>query len=70
MNMVMYYRQWVSSVKQADGLVLLLIRLYLAPVMIQAGWNKLAGFNDVVAWFGNDEWGLGLPFPALLHNSQ
>ncbi|MEW9796695.1 HvfX family Cu-binding RiPP maturation protein [Alteromonas sp. CYL-A6] len=50
----------------AEGLPLLLLRLYLAPVMIQAGWNKYTGFDDVVQWFGNPEWGLGLPFPVLL----
>ena len=34
--------------------------------MIQAGWTKHTGFADVVEWFGNHEWGLGLPFPSLL----
>ncbi|NMH58627.1 DoxX family protein [Alteromonas ponticola] len=49
-----------------DGVPLLLIRLYLAPVLIQAGWSKVLGFTDTVAWFGNQEWGLGLPLPTLL----
>ena len=31
-----------------------------------AGSNKLAGFSGTVEWFGNAEWGLGLPFPTLL----
>jgi uncharacterized membrane protein YphA (DoxX/SURF4 family) len=34
--------------------------------MIQAGWNKIVGFDNIVAWFGNPDWGLGLPFPALM----
>ncbi|KKO44655.1 membrane protein [Arsukibacterium ikkense] len=49
-----------------DGLAPLLLRLILAPVLIQAGWNKFSHFSDTVAWFGNSDWGLGLPLPALL----
>lgn len=49
-----------------DFLPLLLLRLYLTPVLAQAGWNKYQHFDDTVAWFGNTEWGLGLPLPALL----
>ena len=50
----------------ADGLAPLLLRLYLAPVMLQAGWTKLMSFEDTAAWFGNPDWGLGLPFPELM----
>ena len=52
--------------RHVDGVVLLLIRLYLAPVMVQAGWQKLANFDSTVQWFGDAEFGLGLPFPYLL----
>lgn len=52
--------------KPAEGLAPLMIRLYLAPVMIQAGWTKFVGFENTVAWLGNADWGLGLPFPALM----
>jgi uncharacterized membrane protein YphA (DoxX/SURF4 family) len=31
-----------------------------------AGTNKLTHFQDTVEWFGNTDWGLGLPFPTLL----
>ncbi|BAP36047.1 hypothetical protein AS4_11070 [Acinetobacter guillouiae] len=31
-----------------------------------AGTNKLAHFQQTVEWFGNTDWGLGLPFPTLL----
>ncbi|MFC3031325.1 DoxX family protein [Pseudoalteromonas fenneropenaei] len=57
----------------------LLLRLILAPVMIIAGYSKLNLGNDtlpwwqrlladdnVVSWFGNSEWGLGLPFADFL----
>lgn len=46
-------------------LPLVAIRLYLAPVMIVAGVNKLQNFNDTATWFGNAEWGLGLPFAPV-----
>ena len=41
-------------------------RLYLAPVFIGVGAHKFANFEDMVAWFGNPYWGLGLPLPTLL----
>lgn len=44
----------------------LALRLYLAPIMWMAGTKKISGFPDTVEWFGNAEWGLGLPFPTLL----
>ena len=61
-----YYDVVVERLCSFEGIAPLLLRLYLAPVMIQAGWNKLVGFDNTVAWFGNPDWGLGLPFPALL----
>ncbi len=60
------YQKLVSKLSQFDGLAPLLLRVYLAPVLIQAGWNKLANFESTVQWFGNKQWGLGLPFPDLL----
>ncbi|MBT8130885.1 MAG: DoxX family protein, partial [Gammaproteobacteria bacterium] len=44
----------------------LALRLYLAPVFWVAGMNKASGFDNVVQWFGNDDWGLGLPLPGLM----
>lgn len=49
-----------------EGIAPLLLRLYLAPVMIQGGWTKYQGFTGIVDWFGNDDYGLGLPFPFIL----
>ena len=49
-----------------EGIAPLLLRLYLAPVMIQAGWNKYQSFEGIVDWFGNTDYGLGLPFPLVL----
>ncbi|HAW91952.1 MULTISPECIES: DoxX family protein [unclassified Arsukibacterium] len=60
------YLQTTRHLAQVSGLALLLFRLILAPVLIQAGWNKFSSFDSTVSWFGNSDWGLGLPFPALL----
>ena len=56
----------LDATRKADWLAPLLLRLYLAPVFWMAGWNKAMGFSDTVEWFGNPDWGLGLPFPALM----
>ncbi|KAA0874227.1 HvfX family Cu-binding RiPP maturation protein [Nitrincola tapanii] len=60
------YAICLNSIRHFDGLAPLLLRLYLAPIMIQAGWNKLANFESTVAWFANPDWGLGLPLPHLM----
>ena len=60
------YQQILARLQVADGIPLLLLRLYLAPVMIQAGWNKASSFNSIVDWFGNDDYGLGLPMPMVM----
>lgn len=44
----------------------LLLRLYLVPIFWMAGMSKFNSFADTVAWFGNPEWGLGLPFPWIM----
>ena len=49
-----------------DGLAPLAIRLYLVPVFWMAGTKKIAGIENTAEWFGNPDWGLGLPFPELL----
>lgn len=48
------------------GLGPLALRLFLVPVFWIAGNNKLVAFDDTAAWFGNPDWGLGLPAPELL----
>ena len=60
------YQQIVARLQVADGIPLLLLRVYLAPVMIQAGWNKASSFDSIVDWFGNDDYGLGLPMPFVM----
>ena len=49
-----------------DGLAPLALRLYLVPVFWMAGTKKIAGIDSTIEWFGNPDWGLGLPAPELL----
>jgi putative oxidoreductase len=69
MNLVKLYRPWQNGLDKTlvlEGIAPLLLRLYLAPIMLQAGYNKLSAFDNTVDWFGNAEYGLGLPLPFLL----
>jgi len=63
---IRFHRALFGRLRHLDGLPPLLLRLYLAPVMIAAGLHKFRTWEDMVAWFGNPEWGLGLPAPALM----
>jgi len=63
MNTTNRINHWIDSLQVADGLAPLALRLYLAPVMLQSGWNKYVGFDGVTGWF---EHSLELPFPVLM----
>ncbi len=52
-----------NKARIADGIAPLLLRLYLAPIFIIAGYGKFTGFDNTVYYF--DEY-LGLPFPVLM----
>jgi len=78
-SIIKMYQNFLTKLPNFDGIPALLLRLYLAPVFIMAGFSKtqlldpnvtgLASFMadpNIIAWFGNSDWGLGLPFPALL----
>ncbi|MBU1390894.1 MAG: DoxX family protein [Gammaproteobacteria bacterium] len=60
------YQKLLNMSRYFDGVAPLALRIYLAPVLMQAGFNKLAHFDDTVAWFANPDWGLGLPMPAVM----
>lgn len=49
-----------------DGLPPLALRIYLFFPFLEAGRQKLQGMENTVEWFGNPDWGLGLPFPAVM----
>lgn len=61
-----YYLQLGRTFIHLDGIPALAIRLYLVPVFWMAGTSKLNNFDSTVAWFGNADWGLGLPLPWLM----
>ncbi|MFL0796356.1 MAG: DoxX family protein [Cellvibrionaceae bacterium] len=78
-GLVNFYHCAIARVASFNWLAPLLLRLFLAPVMIVAGFSKLQFSNpdvgfwvgflpdpNVVMWFGNADWGLGLPLPGLL----
>ena len=56
----------LDSTRAVDFLAPLALRLYLAPIFWMAGTGKLADMDSTIAWFGNPDWGLGLPFPIVL----
>lgn len=81
MLLISFYHKLLDKLHYVNGLPAFLIRLYLAPVFIMAGYSKLqlsdpsvSGIEqffaspDIVQWLGNADWGLGLPFPELLAN--
>jgi putative oxidoreductase len=58
--------KWMDKARALDFIAPLLLRLYLVPVLWMAGTQKFVTFSDTAAWFGNQDWGLGLPVPYLL----
>jgi len=56
----------LDSTRAIDFLAPLMLRFYLVPIFWMAGTKKLNNFEDTAAWFGNPDWGLGLPMPELM----
>ena len=53
--------QLLSYLKPIDGIPPLLARLYLTPIMLQAGYTKIVGFDNTVSWFES----MGMPLPVV-----
>ncbi len=66
MDLLRRLQGWMNMTSVADFLGPLALRLYLVPVFWVAGNNKLNSMDNTIAWFGNPDWGLGLPAPALM----
>ncbi len=49
-----------------DGLPPLAMRVFLFFPLLMAGRQKIGGMDNTIEWFGNADWGLGLPYPELL----
>jgi len=56
----------LNATRAVDFLGPLALRLYLVPIFWMAGSKKMADIESTAAWFGNPDWGLGLPFPELM----
>jgi len=66
------FQDLLNKTRLFDFLAPLALRFYLAPVFWMAANNKWNPFDEnssldsTIAWFGNPDWGLGLPFPELM----
>ena len=56
----------LNATRAVDFLGPLALRLYLVPIFWMAGSKKLSDIESIAAWFGNPDWGLGLPFPEFM----
>ncbi|MFW2439809.1 MAG: DoxX family protein [Arenicellales bacterium] len=61
-----FLQRLMDGTRAIDFLAPLALRLYLVPIFWMAGTKKLNNFEDTAAWFGNPDWGLGLPMPELM----
>ncbi len=66
LTMINRLQDLFDKTRKLDFLAPLLLRAYLVPVFWMAGTQKLSHFDNTVDWFGNDDWGLGLPLPWLM----
>ncbi len=68
--MMIQFANWAQNIldkfRSLDFLGSLALRLYLVPIFWMAGTKKLANMESTIAWFGNPDWGLGLPFPEVM----
>jgi len=55
-----------QPLKYLDGLAPLALRIFLFFPFLMAGKQKIGGMEGVIEWFGNPDWGLGLPYPWLM----
>tara|TARA_R110002073_G_scaffold323313_1_gene500628 strand:+ start:231 stop:821 length:591 start_codon:yes stop_codon:yes gene_type:complete len=62
----LFHNAVFSRLQYLDGLAPLALRIFLFYVFLEAGMQKIAGMENTIMWFGNPDWGLGLPFPTLM----
>lgn len=65
-KLVAYWNLTLDRLRHFDGIPALLARLYLAPVMLQAGHTKLVGFDNTVRWFESMDFPLPVVSVALV----
>lgn len=59
-------QMYLDKINVTDFIAPLLLRLYLVRVFWMAGTMKLGSMENTIEWFGNPDWGLGLPLPFLM----
>ena len=71
-NLANTFQGLLNKTRVLDFLAPLALRFYLAPVFWMAANNKWNPFDSesslqgTIDWFGNPDWGLGLPFPEIM----
>ncbi len=65
-NLATKAQMYLDKINVTDFIAPLLLRLYLVPVFWMAGSMKLGSMESTIEWFGNPDWGLGLPLPFLM----
>ncbi len=63
MNFVLKLQDLLDCSKQLDFLAPLLLRIFLAPILIIAGYGKLTALEDTAYYFGEY---LGMPAPMMM----
>lgn len=53
------------SEEYVKDVAMLMLRLILAYAFFHPAMMKWGDMESTIAWFGNPDWGLGLPLPAL-----
>ncbi|OOZ40569.1 hypothetical protein BOW53_07255 [Solemya pervernicosa gill symbiont] len=66
MRLAIRLQELLNLTRNFDFLGPLALRLYLVPIFWMAGTKKLSDMESTIAWFGNPDWGLGLPFPTFM----
>lgn len=66
MRFLNWCQDTLDKTRSLDFLGPLLLRVYLVPVFWMAGTKKLSDIASTAEWFGNPDWGLGLPYPTFM----
>ena len=65
MKAIQMYNKAIDWMSNLGDLPLFLMRLLLAYAFYGPAMEKWGNMEATITWFGNPDWGLGLPFPEL-----
>lgn len=60
-----FSKKYISALNKLQDIPLLALRLLLAYAFLGPALMKWGDMESTIAWFGNPDWGLGLPLPAV-----